>query len=241
MQLPDLIARWGTPEGRPFKGQLIDTAAYKANPSNIGCMSAQGQILHLIGGWTADRLRKARPAEADAATAKLLHISRAHANLLWRISDTRDGAPAIVLTDPGAVIGPEWSRVLDFWWHLDQMIASASDTAKEGEIVAEDAAEGVSAGVAAAEAWCVAGIAAGDAVGDVEWDVSGISGRVVAGVAAVPSPLAASGATSEIQGAAILRRDGKPFFFLPLFGFARPEDIPARPADYGAPARAVMP
>jgi hypothetical protein len=29
---------------------------------------------------------------------------------------------------------------------------------------------------------------------------------------------------------------GKPFFFLPLFGFAEPEAIPALPADYGQPA-----
>ena len=43
----------------------------------------------------------------------------------------------------------------------------------------------------------------------------------------------AAEASNEIQGANILRRDGKPFFFLPLYGFATPEDIPARPANYG--------
>jgi hypothetical protein len=48
--------------------------------------------------------------------------------------------------------------------------------------------------------------------------------------------LAAAGASWEIQGAEIFRRDGKHFFFLPIFGFASLEDIPARPADYGTTA-----
>jgi len=43
----------------------------------------------------------------------------------------------------------------------------------------------------------------------------------------------AANASSEIQGAHLLRERGKPFFFLPAFGFASPDDIPARPANYG--------
>jgi hypothetical protein len=33
-------------------------------------------------------------------------------------------------------------------------------------------------------------------------------------------------ACSEIQGAKLMRERGQPFFFLPLFGFATPEEIP---------------
>ena len=36
---------------------------------------------------------------------------------------------------------------------------------------------------------------------------------------------AAWGGTNEIQGAALMRARGQPFYFLPLFGFATPEDI----------------
>ncbi|GDX73356.1 hypothetical protein LBMAG40_00130 [Cyanobium sp.] len=35
----------------------------------------------------------------------------------------------------------------------------------------------------------------------------------------------AAGATNEIQGAAVMRANGFPFFFLPLFGFADPESV----------------
>ena len=36
---------------------------------------------------------------------------------------------------------------------------------------------------------------------------------------------AAGYAANEIQGAALMRERGQPFFFLPMFGFATPEDI----------------
>jgi hypothetical protein len=36
---------------------------------------------------------------------------------------------------------------------------------------------------------------------------------------------AAAVATNEIQGAAIMRERGQPFIFLPMFGFATPEEI----------------
>jgi hypothetical protein len=35
------------------------------------------------------------------------------------------------------------------------------------------------------------------------------------------------------MGARILRDNGAPFTFLPMFGFASPDDIPARPKTYG--------
>ena len=172
--IKNLIARWNSDEGRPYKGSLIDWDAYEAAPDSLGCMCAQGQVLHTVGGWSPDKLRNTAQEQADTETAKLLNISRAHAIVLRRINDSVDGAPSIVLTDPEKVLGGEWSKLLDFWWNLDQMTA---------------------------EQW------------DAAW--------------------AAAWASNEVQGAEILKRDGRAFFFLPLFGFASPDDIPARPADYG--------
>jgi len=111
--ITQLIDRWNLDEGKPYKGSLIDMAAHDAG-KGIGCMCAQGQVLHLVGGWTPERLQSAAQADADKETAKLLNISRAHAVLLRLVSDKTGGAPAIVLTDPGAVLGDQWSKLLDF-------------------------------------------------------------------------------------------------------------------------------
>ena len=186
MALAELLDRWNSPEGHPYKGQLIDWAAYEADPTNIGCMCAGGQVLHLIAGWEPERIHSTEQAKADKEVAKALNISRAHAVLLRNVNDNVDGAPAIVLTDPGKVLGSEWSRLLDFWWHMDQMTA---------------------------EQW--------DAAGDAARDAARVAARVAAG---------------EIQGAAIFKAANRPFYFLPMFGFADPESISARPADYGVPS-----
>lgn len=184
--LSTLMDRWNSPEGRPYKGQLIDWDAYEADPSNIGCMCAQGQVLHLLAGWDAERLYAADKSTADCETAKVLNISVAHAVLLRVINDSVDGAPSIVLTSPEKVLGSEAQCVLAFWRHLDGMTPAA---------------------------WAAAWAAAGDAA------------RAAAGDAAL--------ASNEIQGAALMRERGQPFFFLPLFGFAAPEDISPLPDDYG--------
>lgn len=70
-------------------------------------------------------------------------------------------------------------------------------------------------------AWEAAGEAARKAAGEAAWEAA----REAAGEAARE-------AAGEIQGAAIFRRNGTPFFFLPMFGFADPKDILA--ADTGA-------
>jgi len=176
MKIEELIARWNTDEGKPYKGRLIDIDSYE--DGNLSCMCAQGQVLHVVGGWDAQMLKDTEQANADKETAALLNISRAHAILLRNTNDNLDGAPAIVLTDPSKVIGDQWSKLLDFWWHTDSM--TNSDWLK---VIA---------------AWLAAGAAAG-----------------------------------EIQGAEIFKRDGRAFFFLPMFGFATPDDIPPRPANYG--------
>ncbi len=218
MQIAELLERWQTDEGKPYKGRLIDWRAYDADPGNIGCMCAQGQALHLLGGWTPERLWDAEQFEADCATAKLFNISRSHAVLLRVVNDRADGAPAVVLTDPGKVLGDQWSKLLDFSWYLDR-------ATERDRRVARNAA-GEAAGQAARKA---AWGAAWGAARETAWAAMQAAGQAAG--------QAAQWASLEIQGAAILRRDGKPFVFLPIFGFASPNDIPARPADYGITGR----
>lgn len=43
--------------------------------------------------------------------------------------------------------------------------------------------------------------------------------------AASAAAWAAAGATNEIQGAAVMRANNQPFYFLPMFGFKTPEEI----------------
>ena len=217
MNYADLLTSWNTDEGKPYKGSLIDWDAYGADPANVGCMCAQGQALHMLAGWTPQKLRDVPQVEADAATATLFNISRAHAVLLRTINDKSDGAPAVVLTDPGKVIGDQWSKLLDFWAHLDSL--THEQWVAAWDAAGGDAAWGAARDAAGVAAWGAARGAARDAARDAAW--------VAAGVAA--------GASWEIQGAEVLRAQGKPFFFVPAFGVASPDDIPARPADYGIP------
>lgn len=193
--LEQIIDRWNTGEGKPYKGELIDYNAYEADSNNIGCMCAQGQVLHLLGGWEPERLLNTAQEKADAETAKLLNISVAHAILLRHTNDKIDGAPAIVLTNPAEVLGDQAHNVLAFWLHMDRMTAEQWAAAR-------------------AAAWAAARAAARDAA----W---------------VAARAAAVYACSEIQGARLLREQGEPFYFLPMFGFDSPEAIPSLPADYG--------
>ena len=186
MTVDELLARW--PTDIPFKGELIDAD---------GCMCAQGQVLHYIGGMTPDDLRKIDQADADLKTAELLGISRAHSVLLRRVNDSMPGAPTCVLTEPEKVLGYQAQRVLAFWRHLDGMTADHWHRV----IAAGDAA------------WAAAGDAAWDAAWAAAWDAAG------------DAAWAAAGASNEIQGATIMRERGQPFFFLPMFGFATPEEI----------------
>ena len=177
-KLADLISRWDEDEGKPYKGQLFDFDSYDGEGEPpLSCMCAQGQVLHVVAGWSVDDFRESGQTKADREVAKLLNISTAHSILLRTINDKRDGAPSVVLTDPGKVLGDQWSKLLDFWWHLDQMTA---------------------------EQWAAARDAAG--------------------------------AAAEIQGAAILKANDRGFYFLPKFGLATPDDIPARPVNYGEAA-----
>ena len=237
-EITKLIDRWNSDEGKPYKGSLIDRDSY--SEGDLSCMCAQGQVLHVVGGWDADRLSNTEQAEADRETAKLLRISRAHAVLLRNMNDKVDGAPAIVLTDPGKVLGDQWSKLLDFWWHMDTLDALGAYGWKKADAAGDaawDAARAAARAAAVAAAMAAAWGAAGAAAGAAAWGAAGDAAWDAAGDAAGDAAWAAAGdAAAEIQGAEIFKRDGTPFFFLTVFGFASPDDIPARPADYGVAA-----
>jgi hypothetical protein len=187
-----LLEWW--PGNIPFKGKLV---------SDDGtCMCAQGQTLHLLGGYSVDDLRKMDQLKADAENARIWGISFVHSVLMRRINDSRPGAPSIVITNPELVLGDQAQTVLAFWRHLDRMRGK------------EWAPAGGAAGAAArAAAW------------EAAWEAAGAAARAAACEAAWEVAREAARATNEIQGAAIMRAKGQAFYFLPLFGFADPEAV----------------
>ena len=102
----------------------------------------------------------------------------------------------------------------------DAAWAAAGDAARDAAWAAAVNAAGDAAGDAA---WDAAWAAAWDAAGDAAWAAAGDA----AGDAAEDAARDAARATNEIQGAAIMRANGTPFYFLPVFGFANPEAITA--------------
>ena len=198
------------PGNIPFKGELI---------SEDGCMCAQGQVLHLIGGMSPDDLRHIKQSEADRKTAEIMGISRSHAVLLRQVNDSQPGAPTCVIREPEKVLGSEAQRVLAFWRHFDQMTADDWRTVCAARNPARNPARNAAWNAAGDAAWDAArnsaGYAAWDAARNAAWDAA-------AGAAAWD---AAVGATSEIIGASVMRERGQAFFFLPMFGFSCPEEI----------------
>ena len=130
--------------------------AWGDDPS-IGCMCAQGQVLHLVGGRSAEDLSALQQFKADGEVAAILNISRAHSVLLRNINDKADGAPSIVLRDPAKALGDQWSKLLDFWWMLDQF----------------NGAEWSNVTAARAAAWDAAWEAAREAAREAAWEIQG--------------------------------------------------------------------
>ena len=184
-----LVAKWSEPKGIPFKGSLI---------SSDGCMCAQGQALHYVGGWDADRLRDAGQDDADRETAKLLGISVGHAILLRLINDGEPGAPSVVLTDPAKVLGDQAHIVLAFWRHLDRMTPAQWKAASAAASAAAKAAAGDAAWDAAWDAaGDAAGVAASAAAIAAAWDTARDAARDAAWVAAKAAAGAAVGAAAR--------------------------------------------
>jgi hypothetical protein len=205
-----LLERWDSPNGHPYKGALFNRAAYNRDPDDISCMCAQGQVLHLLGGVEPEALADFAQIKADREVAALLGISITHSVLLRRINDSVDGAPAVVITNPAAVLGDQADTVLAFWRHLDRMTV-------EQWYAARDAARNAARNAARDAAWDATRDAAWAAAGNAAWDATRNAARNAAGNAAW--------ATNEIQGAALLREREQSFYFLPLFGFADPEAV----------------
>jgi hypothetical protein len=119
-----------------------------------------------------------------------------------------------------AKYGPETATVDAFLRHLEAMTPEQWSAARPAARYAARRAR--------AAAWSAAGSAAGGAAWDA-WDAAGYaawpSAGDAAGYAAWSARDAARAAANEIQGAALMRERSQPFFFLPMFGFATPEDI----------------
>lgn len=214
--ITELLASWETAEGEPLKGDLIDISRYKRG--DLSCMCAQGQLLYVVGKWSAERLTCTSQGKADTAVARLLNISRGHAILLRKINDQEEGSPALVLTDPSRIIGRAWNTMLDFWWYLDEL--------EQGKYeLTDELSDNL-------EAFKAASNAARYATG---WSVCwSISRQVVKATTNEEVVLhVVSGATWELLGARTLRELNLPFVFLPMLGFESPEALPARPVDYG--------
>jgi hypothetical protein len=200
----ELLDYW--PGNIPFKGNLVSDDGF--------CMCAQGQALHFLGNLTVNELRNIDQLAADKQVAKLFGISVAHSVLLRIVNDRQEGAPSNVIRNPEQVLGDHAQGVLAFWRHLDRMTPAAWEAARE--------AAGAAAGAAAGEAaWAAARAAAREAAGAAAWAAAWEAARAAAWEAA----WAAAGVSNEIQGAAVMRAKGLPFFFLPLFGFLDPEAV----------------
>jgi len=101
--------------------------------------------------------------------------------------------------------GPETATVEAFIQHLKAMTPEQWRKANAARDAARDAAQ--------TAAWAAAGVAAG------------VAARDAAGVAARDAAMVAGWAANEIQGAALMRERGQPFFFLSMFGFTDPEAV----------------
>jgi hypothetical protein len=64
-----------------------------------------------------------------------------------------------------------------------------------------------------------------DCMTPAAWAAAWKAAWAAAWAAAGKAAWAAAGASNEIQGAAVMRAKGLPFFFLPLFGFSDPEAV----------------
>jgi hypothetical protein len=212
--IEELLDYW--PGNIPFKGKLVS--------SDGSCMCAQGQALHFLGNLTANQLRNITQYDADKRVAKLFGISVSHSVLLRIVNDSQKGAPSSVIRNPEQVLGDQAQIVLAFWRHLDRMTPASW------------AASWAASGAASrAASWAAAGAACKAAAGAASWAASGAAAgaasRAASWAACKAACKAAAGASNEIQGAAVMRAKGLPFFFLPLFGFSDPEAVLAAELD----------
>ena len=242
-----VVTRWNAPSGRPLTGALFDRSKYddeQEPPSD--CMCAQGWVL-FESGMTIEEIDRIDQAKADIEVAERLGISRAHSVLLRQINDTRPDTPSVVLTNPERILGDQARIVLAFWRYIDKMTKeqwyAARDAARDAGYAARGAEWDAAWDAAGDAAALAAGVAARGAAWGAAWDAAWAAARVAAGYAAGSAAGSAAGyaardaamdaagyaawASNEIQGAAIMRANNKPFFFLRIFGFNDPSEIPS--------------
>jgi hypothetical protein len=117
-----IVSYWKNSRVIPFKRKLIS----KDDNGNV-CMCAQGQVLHIVGGYTEKQLFEMETNISDKETARILGISLSHSVFLRMINDTCEGSPQDVLSNPAKYLGPNWEDVLNFWIY----IVTLSDEEKE--------------------------------------------------------------------------------------------------------------
>jgi len=225
----ELLDYW--PGNIPFKGSLVS--------DDGSCMCAQGQALHFLGNLTVNELRNISQCAADKRVAELFGISFAHSVLLRIVNDRQKGAPSSVIRNPEQVLGDQAHIVLAFWRHLDRMtpaaLAAVGAEAWAASLAAARAAALAAVGAEASEAagasvGAAALAAALAAASEAASEAALAAVGAAAGAAVGAAVGAAAGASNEIQGAAVMRAKGLPFFFLPLFGFSDPEAVIAASA-----------
>jgi hypothetical protein len=117
----EMVDYWSTTREIPFKGQLIS----KDDDGKI-CMCAQGQVL-FNNGYTEEQLFDMSVGQADEETARILGISVSHSLFLRNINDNFEGSPQEVLSNPEKYLGPNWEKVLEFWWYIDTLSVEECD------------------------------------------------------------------------------------------------------------------
>jgi len=116
-----LLAFWEDPRNIPFKSSLISEEPPGDGKEPTTCMCAQGQTLHIVGGYSEKDLRNTTQSKADREVARLLDISVAHSVLLRLINDGKPGAPSDVLISPEKYLGKNCHAVMKFWWFIDSL------------------------------------------------------------------------------------------------------------------------
>jgi hypothetical protein len=111
-----IVSYWETQRVIPCKGKLIS----KDDNGNV-CMCAQGQALHIVGGYTEKQLFEMGTNISDKETARILGISLAHSILLRLINDKCKGSPQEVLSNPAKYLGPNLEQVLELWKYIDTL------------------------------------------------------------------------------------------------------------------------
>jgi hypothetical protein len=224
--LQGLVNSWLDGTNIPYKGSLYNRDLPEARDNPLACMCAQGQALWLFDDRDTTSLSHMNQGSADREFASLCNISRAHSILVRYVNDFpaySNKDLAYTLMNPGRILGPNWSKLLDFWWYLEHDMGYG-DWLKLKRF--NDASD-------FSKARTEAQTAAAKATGDKEYVIGEIIYTNITTLSGAhrndQSFSLILGACWEIQGFDHLNS----LNFLPRFGFNSLEDIPPRPANYG--------